>query len=516
MAFTLAGDEQRERRVARGGEDDRRAPRRHLEGARARRHDGVEGVEAAERRMLRLPIDDGGAVDGARRRTDRVSRGRRNVEHVHRRWQLRRHEAVEERGAPAGDAVRRVAVARHDLDPAAGDRARDLAEGGGELARIAHQQEVERLAGGDPADGTVVDGERIVDDDRRHQLAAARRVREHHVLGRARREHELAAVPALAADPRLELRVAARRGEVAHDRGHGRVGRRLKWRLLDRERRDRDVVVGRAELDVVERGQLVRCDAALLRRQIGEHRETRPGPGARLAERQLERGREARRGIERLERLQPCAELRAVARPALGDVRALGGGDQHRLVAARELVEERTSAAAGELEARAACLARLHAGGDVEDDDERRSRRRRRRVLEIWADITGDQRQQQRELEEKQRVGTKAPPLEDGGGNVSPQEQRAQRDDTTAPIEQIQDEEHGDRRERERAGGIEDAHRVSAAGRARRGREARSRAPRRRRPRRAARIPPRRARRARRARRSARRARRGSARAPAP
>src|SRR6185369_14748149 len=122
-------------------------------------------------------------------------------------------------------------------------------------------------------------------------------------------------------------------------------------------------------------------------RQIGDDGEPRAGTRVCLAERELERRREAGRRVERLERFEPRPQRRPVGRPALRDVWAIGGGDEHRLVDARAV------ATARELEARAARLARLHAGGDVEDEDERRPRRWCGGVLEIRADVAGDQRE---------------------------------------------------------------------------------------------------------------------------
>ncbi len=219
---------------------------------------------------------------------------------------------------------------------------------------------------------------------------------------------------------------------------------------------DREVVVGAADLDVVEVAERVGGDTALLGWEVGEHRHAGTGVGARVTERQLDRRRQVGRRVERPQRFEPVLQGGAVGGPAQHDVRPLGGGEHHGLGAGPERARERAGPPARLIETRGAVvLARLHARRHVEHQHQRRATRLSGDALDVGPHVAGDQRQQERELKQEERVGEEAAALERMCRHLAPEKQCGDADHALAAVVEIERHQHRDRRQRQRAGGIE-------------------------------------------------------------
>jgi hypothetical protein len=278
----------------------------------------------------------------------------------------------------------------------------------------------------------------------------ARRVGEPHERGAARSELDDALRPRPIVDRRRERRPARRVRVVLHDDGGAR-------RRLDVEARDREVVVGAADLHPVDDGDRVARHAGRGRREVGQHDDARARARSRLADRERDGRRERRGDVGRLERLEPAAHERGVGGPADEHVRALGGRDQHRLGLLG--VDERAGAPACEVEPRAAVLARLHAGGEIEHEHERATRATVRR-RDVRAQERAGEREEAGRLQHEEQVGPEAPPSRVARRRHLPPEQQAPDDDASPPSEQMERHQRRDGREPEHARGVEDADRA--------------------------------------------------------
>ena len=140
-------------------------------------------------------------------------------------------------------------------------------------------------------------------------------------------------------------------------------------------------------------------------------------------------------------------------------MRALGGGDQHHLVAGQELRHQRARPPPRQLEARAALLARLHARRHVEDDQQPHALGGGRGDLEVGAHEAGDQREQEPELEREQQVGAEAPAVERLGRHALPEKERPDRHRAAAAAVEVEHDQHADGAQREGPGGVREPQR---------------------------------------------------------
>ena len=333
----------------------------------------------------------------------------------------------------------------------------DRLESRGGLARVGYDEEIERRGGGDPGERPVVDGECVVDDEPDGDDARTPRRGQEHRGARPRAEHERPPHPRLALDARLDDRAPRSVSVVADEHRHRDVGERREGRLVDDRAGDGEVVVRPPDLHVVDGSEAVNGDAARLARQVGEDGDAGPGPRLRLTERELQRRAETRRSVERYERVELLADLRPVRGPARNDVGPVRRGDQHRLVAGREPVEQRPGTAAGGVEPRRALFARLHARGHVEDQREPARGHAAGAALEVGTQVAADQREQKNELEDEERVGPEAAAVERACRDLLPEEERADGDHPPAAVVEIEDDERRDRRQTGRARRVQEA-----------------------------------------------------------
>src|SRR5207237_1157306 len=191
--------------------------------------------------------------------------------------------------------------------------------------------------------------------------------------------------------------------------------------------------------------------------QVGEDGHARAGPGTRLAERELERGAEAGRRVERCKGVETLADAVRVGGPPEHHVGPVRSRDEHGLVARGERVEESTGPAAGDVEPRLARLARLHACRDVEDEDEAAARRTRVGALHVRAEVPADEGEEEEELEQEERVGTEAAAVERARGDLLPQKEGADGDHPPPAVVELEGDEHRNGNKAELARGDESA-----------------------------------------------------------
>src|SRR5439155_22216802 len=108
---------------------------------------------------------------------------------------------------------------------------------------------------------------------------------------------------------------------VPYQHHHRDVREGAERRLVDDDAGDGEVVVAPADLRVVDGGEAVGRDAARFAGQVREDGHARTGPGACLAERELEGGAEVGGRVERCEGVETLAHAVRVGGPSEHHVR---------------------------------------------------------------------------------------------------------------------------------------------------------------------------------------------------